>query len=63
MRYLLIFLLAGCSTGFSNPSARAGDWERDLYACRKEAAPAAAQQITYTRMMDECLALRGWRER
>lgn len=63
MRYLFVLLLAGCGGGFYKEDAEPGEWNRDLYACRKEAAPAAGQGMIYTRMMDECLALKGWHER
>jgi hypothetical protein len=62
MRYLLILLLAGCSGGFVKQGAQPGEWERDLYACRKEAAPAAGTR-EYTRTMDGCLGLKCWREK
>lgn len=64
MRYLVpLVILAGCGGGFYKNGAQPGEWERDLYECRKEASPAASNRRVYELTMDGCLALKGWHER
>lgn len=61
MRYLLLLLLAGCATRLDKPGGTAEGFQRDLYACKKDAV-AAPTKARFERMVDDCLALKGWRE-
>jgi hypothetical protein len=61
MRYLAVLLLAGCASHWDRPGGTADAFERDLYACQKDAAAAPTQR--YERMVDACLRLKGWQEK
>jgi len=56
-----LLLLAGCETQMVKPGGTAESFKRDLYECKKDAV-AAPTKSRYERMVDECLALKGWRE-
>lgn len=63
MRYLFaVLLLAGCAdTHWDKTGGTTEAFQRDLYECKKDAV-AAPSNIDYENMVDECLALRGWRD-
>ena len=59
---LLAMLLCGCATQMSKPGGTTTDFNRDYYACQKDAA-AVQYMPRYNRMVSDCLALKGWREK
>ena len=67
---LLALLLAGCATHWSKGGATADDFNRDEYACERDAYAAGGAVILYggsavmpTRnaaMKERCLRAKGW---
>lgn len=54
-----LLALAGCSTQYVQPGKSAADFQSDLYACERDAAPAA-EPLYRSRMLDRCLTVKGW---
>lgn len=63
MRYLVVVLLSGCTTQYAHPTKSDAEFQRDVYECERDAAPAARQPIVYERMLDRCLEIKGWARR
>jgi PBP1b-binding outer membrane lipoprotein LpoB len=57
----LALLLSGCSS-WVKPYATESDFNNDMYACEKDAAPQS-DGILRDRMMTRCMQIRGWREK
>jgi len=58
---LALLLLSGCETQMNKPGGTAEEFRRDLYECKKDAVSAPTKR-RYENMVDECLAMKGWRE-
>lgn len=53
-------LLIGCAT-WEHPTKPASAWDRDLYDCEVQAAPAA-DPYRAMEMKARCMRLKGWRQ-
>lgn len=55
----LFLLLTACVTHLDKPGGTSQEFQRDLYECKKDAAPVQSMP-RYNAMVDECLAVKGW---
>lgn len=59
MRYLLVALLAGCTTYYEKPGAGSKEFDVAYYDCQVEAAQVQ-NRVYRMDMIRHCLALKGW---
>ena len=59
--FMVFALLTGCAADWRHASKGAGDFERDLYECEKDAAPQR-DSVLARQMKVRCLQLKGWRQ-
>jgi len=59
-RYLIILLLAGCTTTFVHPTKTNAEYQRDIYECERDAAPAQ-EPGRVRHLVISCMGVKGWR--
>ena len=58
---LLALLLSGCTTIFTHTTQAPSEFDRELYACQREAAPIQ-DRARSSGMIERCMAIKGWRK-
>jgi hypothetical protein len=58
---LLALLLSGCTTTFTHTTQAPTEFDRELYACQREAAPIQ-DRARSSDMIERCMAIQGWRK-
>ena len=58
---LVALLLSGCTTMFTHMTQAPSEFDRELYACQREAAPIQ-DRARSSDMIERCMAIKGWRK-
>ena len=58
---LLTLAVTGCATNYKHQTTSASAFERDMYACERDAAPVQDRGRN-RQMIDRCMRVKGWQQ-
>jgi hypothetical protein len=58
---LVALALTGCATNYKQQPVSASAFDRDMYACERDAAPVQ-ERGRNRQMIDRCMRVKGWQQ-